>query len=91
MPISNETISIIDASGNTIIVAAASAIPTSGLMVMGSDGTNARFLSTDTSGRQVVAGAGTAGSAAGGVLTVQGSASGTPIPISGSISATNLL
>lgn len=35
----------------------------------------------DSSGRTVVAGGGTAGSAAGGVLTVQGSASGTPIPV----------
>ncbi len=35
----------------------------------------------DSSGRQIVAGAGTAGAAAGGVLTVQGSASGTAIPV----------
>ncbi len=37
----------------------------------------------------IVAGQGTAGSAAAGVVTVQGITSGTPIPISGSITATN--
>jgi hypothetical protein len=89
MGISNETISILDSSGNTIIVAAAAAVSASGLMVMGSDGTDARFLAINTSGQLVVVGAGVAGSASGGVITVQGSASGTPIPISGSISATN--
>lgn len=36
----------------------------------------------------VVGGAGTAGSASGGVLTVQGSASGTAIPVSGTVTAT---
>jgi hypothetical protein len=36
----------------------------------------------------VVGGAGTAGSASGGVLTVQGSASGTPIPVSGTVTIT---
>lgn len=37
----------------------------------------------DSSGRTVIAGAGTAGSAAGGVLTIQGSASGTGVPVTG--------
>jgi hypothetical protein len=51
------------------------------VLVAGSDGTDARTLATNTSGQAVVVGAGTAGSASGGVLTVQGSASGTAIPV----------
>jgi hypothetical protein len=67
------------------------AIPanTRGLLIEGSDGTTSRFVSVDTSGRPVIVGAGTAGAAAGGVLTIQGSATGTPIPISGTITASN--
>ena len=38
----------------------------------------------DTSGRQYVIGAGTAGTQLGGVLTIQGDPSGTPVPVSGS-------
>jgi hypothetical protein len=58
-------------------------------MVGGSDGTNSRYMVVDSSGRPVVVGAGTAGSGAGGVLTVQGNASGTPIPVSGTVTAAN--
>jgi hypothetical protein len=67
------------------------AIPanTRGLLMEGSDGTNSHFISTDSSGRPVIVGAGTAGTNAGGVLTIQGNASGVPVPISGSITATN--
>jgi len=45
------------------------------------------LLATPAAAQQPVQGTGTAGSAAGGVLTVQGSASGTPVPISGTITA----
>jgi hypothetical protein len=48
-----------------------------------------RFIKLDTLGNVIVAGSGTAGSPAGGVLTIQGSPTGTPIPISGSITATS--
>jgi len=37
----------------------------------------------DANGRQIIVGAGVAGTAAGGVVSVQGVASGTPIPVSG--------
>ena len=42
----------------------------------------------DSSGRQIVVGAGVAGTGAGGVMTVQGSASGTPVPVSGTVTTT---
>jgi hypothetical protein len=89
MPISNTTITIIDSSGNSIVVSAGTAIPNSGVMVMGSDGTNSHFLSTDTSGHAVIVGDGTAGTPAGGVVSVQGVSGGTTIPVSGTVTATS--
>lgn len=78
-----------DNSGNALAVQSGSATPTStpALMVAGSDGTNSRYVVVDTSGRQLVVGAGTAGSPAGGVVTIQGIASGTTVPVSGTITA----
>lgn len=75
--------------GYELAASNATAIPvgTRGLLVEGSDGTNSRFISVDTSGRQVVVGAGVAGTQSGGVLTVQGDPAGTPIPITGSINS----
>lgn len=52
---------------------------TRGLLVAGTDGTTTRFILMDGSSRQIVVGAGTAGTPAGGVVTVQGIASGTPL------------
>ncbi len=63
------------------------AVPADGTYVGLNNGGNLIGAIGDSSGRQIVAGAGTAGAAAGGVLTVQGSASGTAIPISGSVTA----
>jgi hypothetical protein len=67
------------------------AIPanTSAILSAGTDGTNSRFISVDSSGRQIVAGAGTAGSGAGGLITIQGDPAGTPVPVTGSISVAN--
>lgn len=67
------------------------AIPTNtrGLLVEGSDGTNAHFMLTDSTGRPVVVGAGTAGTPVGGVITIQGIAGGTTVPISGTVTANN--
>lgn len=59
------------------------------LLVAGSDGSNARYLTTDSSGRAIVSGAGSAGTPAGGVLTIQGAVGGQAVPVSGSITATN--
>lgn len=80
---------IYDNSGNALAVQNATAIPasTSALLSAGSDGTNALYLLLDSVGRQLVAGAGVAGTPAGGVLSIQGVASGTPQPISGTITA----
>lgn len=43
-----------DASGNAMFVANGVAVPTSGLVMMGSDGTNARFIRTAADGTQRV-------------------------------------
>ena len=51
--------------------------------------TPSQQLAISAAGAAKVEGAGIAGTAAGGVLTVQGDPSGTPIPVSGSITATN--
>jgi hypothetical protein len=73
-----------DGNGNAIAVQNGAAIPsnTSGIISMGSDGTDSRYISVDGYGRPVVVGAGTAGTDAGGVLTVQGAAAGVPMPVS---------
>ena len=53
-----------------------------GFVGVGMDGTTARFIVVDTTGRQVVVGAGTAGTPTGGVLSIQGVAGGVVVPIS---------
>lgn len=45
-----------------------------GLLIAGSDGTDTHYIALDSSGRSLVVGAGTAGSPAGGVLSIQGTA-----------------
>src|SRR5271155_875883 len=89
MPVSNTTISVVDASGNSIVVSTGTIIPNSGVMVMGSDGTNSHFIATDTSGHAIIVGDGTAGPPAGGVVSIQGVSGGTAIPISGTVTASN--
>lgn len=84
-------VELYDSNGNPLSVQDGVAIPAStpGLLFMGSDGTNSRYILVDGSSRQIVVGAGTAGTPTGGVITVQGDPSGTPIPISGNITASN--
>jgi hypothetical protein len=75
-------------SGASLDAAPGSAIPTNALLMGGSDGTDLRAIATDSSGQQKVLvenevevqGQGTAGSPAGGVVSVQGVSSGTPLP-----------
>lgn len=76
-----------ESNGVQLAVASGVAIPanTFSLLAAGSDGTNARTLTVDTSGRPVVVGAGVAGTPAGGVVSIQGVASGTPVPVSGTV------
>jgi hypothetical protein len=59
---------------------------TRGLISAGYDGTTVRFILVDGSSRQIIAGAGTAGAPAAGVLSIQGVSGGTVIPISGASS-----
>ncbi len=72
-----------DANKVALAVRNGVAIPanTPGLIIMGSDGTNSRYMVVDSSGRQVVVGAGTAGTPATGVKTVQGITNGTPLNV----------
>lgn len=53
-----------------------------GFIGVGYDGTNTRFIRVDSSGYQVMVGAGTAGTPAGGVVSVQGVSGGQALPIS---------
>lgn len=80
-----------DYSGNMLAVQNATAIPsnTPALMIAGSDGINSRYITIDASGRMITAGAGVAGTPAGGVLTIQGVSGGTVVPIS--ITGTNTI
>jgi hypothetical protein len=55
---------------------------TRGFIGVGFDGTYTRFIRTDSSGRQIIIGAGTAGTPAGGVVSIQGVSGGQPIPVS---------
>lgn len=73
-----------DYQGNELALQNGAAIPanTPLLMFGGSDGTNSRYILVDSSGRQIVVGAGVAGTPAGGVVSIQGVASGTNVPVS---------
>jgi len=84
MALDSPVVILYDSSGNAFAVQNGVAIPAStpGLLSMGSDGTNSRYLTVDSSGRTVAVGAGVAGTPAGGVLTVQGIASGTAVTVS---------
>lgn len=84
-------VNLIDSSGNSLPVQSGSAIPAStpALLLAGSDGTNSRYITLDTSGRQLMVGAGTAGTPTGGVVSIQGVAGGLSVPISGTVTATS--
>ena len=64
-------------------------IGTRALLMAGSDGSTSRIILVDGSSRLVAVGAGTAGSAAGGVFSIQGVASGTAVTV-GQSTAANL-
>jgi hypothetical protein len=78
MSIETGSVLIIDINGLVMAVAPGSAIPanTTAFLMAGTDGTNARTLSTDSSGRPVFVGAGVAGTPAGGVISIQGVSGG---------------
>ena len=81
------TVSTVTSITNPVTVvgnaASGAAVAGNPVLVGGSDGTDARTISTNASGQLVVVGAGTAGSGSGGVLSVQGVASGVALPVSG--------
>jgi hypothetical protein len=62
------------------LAATGSAVVGNPVLVAGSDGTDARTLATDSSGHPIIVGDGTAGSPAGGVVSVQGVSGGTVLP-----------
>ena len=74
-------------AGGVFDAATGAAVPANAIMVGGTDGTDLRAFSVNSSGQQVVVGAGTAGSGSGGVLSIQGVASGVTVPITGTITA----
>lgn len=80
-----------DFQGNELALQNGAAIPASTplLMIGGSDGTDSRYITVDTSGRQVMVGIGTAGTPVGGVLTIQGVSGGTVVPVSGTVTTSN--
>lgn len=75
---------LLDQAGVPLDLQSGTATPAgqSGLIAMGSDGSNIRFLLVDASGRPIMVGAGVAGTPAGGVASVQGVAGGTALPVS---------
>jgi hypothetical protein len=81
---------LFDVNGVTLPVANGVATPAStpALMVAGSDGTTSRYIGVDSSGRTVTVGAGTAGTPAGGILSIQGVSGGFALPVSGTVTAT---
>ncbi len=73
------------------VVSGAAFVPnTRSLLVAGNDGTDTRTILIDSTGRQVVVGAGTAGTPAGGVITIQGDPAGTAVPVSGTVAVSSV-
>jgi len=89
------TVSAVTAITNAVTVvgdaASGAAVAGNPVLVGGSDGTDARTISTNASGQLVVVGAGTAGSGSGGVLSVQGVASGVSLPVTATIAASQTI
>ena len=75
---------LVDFEGNEVTLEEGQTIiaTNSGLLILGKDGTTARFLKVDANGSPVIVGAGTAGSPTGGVVSVQGVSGGQPIAVS---------
>lgn len=84
MPLTDQDPTLSSKNGVALDLDPGSAIPanSTGLLQIGTDGSTARVILTDSSGHPIIVGAGTAGAASGGVVSVQGTASGTALPIS---------
>lgn len=90
MSIDSPVVILYDASGRALAVQNGAAIPAStpALLAAGSDGTNSRYLLVDSSGRTVIAGAGVAGTPAGGVVSIQGVSGGTALTVNNTANGT---
>lgn len=79
-------------TGFAAVATAGSAVPTTGYMEMGTDGTNARSISVDSSGRQIVIGAAAHDAVAAGNPLLMGAyaSSATPTAVSAAGDAVNL-
>jgi len=73
------------------VTSGAAFIPgTRSILFAGNDGTDTRTVLVDSLGRPIIVGAGTAGSPAGGVVSVQGVVGGTALPISGTVAVSSV-
>jgi hypothetical protein len=78
-PSANLPVNVTGASGATLDGATGAAVPTQGLLVLGSDGTDGRALSTDTSGRPSIVGAAADAAAVAGNPVLVGANDGTDV------------
>jgi hypothetical protein len=78
---------IYNSDGYEVSVKNNTALPSNSaaILIAGSDGSNTRYVTLDSSGRSIIAGAGSAGTPAGGVLTIQGASGGQTVPVSGTV------
>lgn len=77
---------LINADGYEVSVANGATLNSfnKGNIIIGSDGTVARFIKTDASGKLIIIGDGTAGAPSSNVITIQGITNGTAINVAGS-------
>ncbi len=81
-------ITVKDASGSNVVVKSTDNASVQLPAHQVTDSTGANALAVSSAGAAKFEGAGTAGTGAGGVLTIQGNASGTAVPVSGTVTAT---
>lgn len=78
IPFSTDGLELAVKDGDTLVA------NSRGSVLVGANGSTAKFVNVDSSGRVLVVGAGVAGTPAGGVVSVQGVTGGQAIPISAS-------
>lgn len=84
---------LFNSDGYEVSVLDGAALPaqSAGLLIAGSDGSNTRYISLDASGRQLVVGAGSAGTPDGGVLSIQGVSGGQAVDVIGQVDIGSVL
>jgi hypothetical protein len=78
IPFSTDGLELAVKDGDTLVA------DSRGSVLVGADGSTAKFVNVDSSGRVLVVGAGVAGTPAGGVVSIQGVSGGQATPISAS-------